>query len=129
MFSRGHRTGSLDAHYENDVITHGNLDYRGELPEVQRRFDVVRLWGDGDSATPATQQLDIGDRIRLSAQTTIEVLSPPVVTAGRLHRTDNDRSLVLLITIGDRRIQLIADIEAPAEQWLLASGTARARTC
>lgn len=101
------------------VITHAHLDHRGGLPALQLRFNVDRVLGDG---APAAQRLDIGDRIHLSARTTIEVLSPPVVTAGRLHRSDNDRSLVLLITIGDRRILLTADIEAPAEQWLIASG-------
>ena len=90
----------------------------GGLAEVERRLrvgGVVGVLRDGVS-------LDIGDRIVLSDRTVIEVLSPPVQTAGRAHRSDNNRSLVLLVRIGELRILLPADIEAPAEQWLLDSG-------
>ena len=68
--------------------------------------------------------LDIGDRVRLTGRVTLEVLSPPVLTAGRAHASDNDGSLVLLLRIGKRRVLLPADIEAPAERWLVASGMA-----
>ncbi len=106
------------------VITHDHLDHRGGLRELQLRFDIDRVLGGADATqAPPVEVVDIGDRIRLSARTTIEVLSPPIATAGRRHRSENDRSLVLLVTIGERRILLTADIEAPAEQWLLASGT------
>ena len=112
------------------LLTHGDSDHAGGLAELRRRLRVGVLLGsaetlatvapdDGDGGTRA---LDIGDRIRLSERTTIELLSPPVVTAGRAHSGANNRSLVLLVTIGERRILLPADIEAPAEQWLASSG-------
>ncbi|HJM89998.1 MAG TPA: DNA internalization-related competence protein ComEC/Rec2 [Dehalococcoidia bacterium] len=101
------------------VITHSDADHRGGLPAIERRYDVGRAVGD---TTVVAERLDIGDSIRLSARTSIEVLSPPVVTAGRAHVSDNNGSLVLLITIGERRLLLPADIEKPAERWLITSG-------
>src|SRR5205814_211029 len=68
------------------------------------------------------EHVDIGDRIHVGAGTTIEVLSPPVATLPRTIATDNDRSLVLLVTIGERRILVPTEIEAQAEHWLATSG-------
>ena len=100
------------------VLTHQDADHAGGLAEVERRLRVGGVVG----VLPGGASLDIGDRIKLSDRTVIEVLSPPVQTAGRAHRSDNNRSLVLLGRIGELRILLPADIEAPAEQWLLDSG-------
>ena len=106
---------SLDA----VVLSHDDADHVGGLRELERRLRVGVVLGDGIAGT---SPLDIGDRIRLTARTTIEVLSPPVVTAGRAHRSDNNRSLVLLVRIGEVRVLVPADIEAPAEEWLVGSG-------
>ncbi|MDO9445060.1 MAG: hypothetical protein Q7K37_07045, partial [Dehalococcoidia bacterium] len=81
----------------------------------------------GDSAVLTTVGLDgggidIGDRVRLGDRVSIEVLAPPVATRGRAHASSNDASLVLLVTVGERRILLPADIEASAEAWLIESG-------
>ena len=106
---------SLDA----VVVSHDDADHAGGLREIERRLRVGMVLGDGTSnAAP----LDIGDRIHLTARTSIEVLSPPVVTAGRAHRSDNNRSLVLLVRIGEVRVLVPADVEAPAEEWLAGSG-------
>ena len=102
------------------VITHGDLDHSGGLPELERRLEVRRALGDHAAGA---EPFDIGDRIRVSARTSIEVLSPPVATAGRTHASENDRSLVLLVSVGERRVLLTADIEADAEGWLVASGS------
>ncbi len=101
------------------VITHLNTDHTGGLSEIERRFEVGRLLG---GAATGGEPIDIGDRIRLSDRTTIEVISPPVATAGREHASENNHSLVLLVTIGERRMLLTADIETEAERWLIASG-------
>ena len=77
------------------------------------------MLGDGIAGA---EPLDIGDRIRLSDRTSIEVLSPPVATAGRAHRGDNNRSLVLLVRIGEVRVLVPADVEHAAEEWLVGSG-------
>ena len=106
---------SLDA----VIVTHGDSDHAGGLRELERRLRVGAVLGEG---APDAEPFDIGDRIRLTARTSIEVLSPPIATAGREHRSDNNRSLVLLVRIGEVRILVPADIEAPAEEWLVASG-------
>ncbi len=106
---------SLDA----VVISHDDADHAGGLRELERRLRVGMVLGDGIAGAAA---LDIGDRIRLTDRTSIEVLSPPVVTAGRAHRGDNNRSLVLLVHIGAVRVLVPADIEASAEEWLVDSG-------
>lgn len=100
------------------VLTHPDADHAGGLSAVTQRFDVgaVLRGVDGDS-----QPIDIGDRIVLGDRTRIEVLGPPVQTGTALD-SDNDRSLVLLVTIGDRRVLLTGDIEEPAEAWLVRSG-------
>ncbi|MCY4614912.1 MAG: ComEC/Rec2 family competence protein, partial [Chloroflexi bacterium] len=108
-------TRSLDA----VVLSHDDADHAGGLRELERRLRVGVVLGDGiTDAAP----LDIGDRIRLTERTSIEVLSPPVATAGRAHRSDNNRSLVLLVRIGEVRVLVPADIEAAAEEWLVGSG-------
>ena len=106
---------SLDA----VIVTHGDSDHAGGLRELERRLRVGAVLGEG---APDAEPFDIGDRIRLTARTSIEVLSPPIAAAGRGHRSDNNRSLVLLVRIGEVRILVPADIEAPAEEWLVASG-------
>ena len=106
---------SLDA----VVLSHDDADHVGGLRELERRLRVGVVLGDGIAGT---SPLDIGDRIRLTDRTSIEVLSPPVATAGRAHRSDNNRSLVLLVRIGEVRVLVPADIEAPAEEWLVGSG-------
>ncbi|MCY3655095.1 MAG: DNA internalization-related competence protein ComEC/Rec2 [Chloroflexi bacterium] len=106
---------SLDA----VVLSHDDADHAGGLRELERRLRVGVVLGDGIAGA---EPFDIGDRIRLTDRTTIEVLSPPVVTAGRAHRGDNNRSLVLLVRVGDVRVLIPADIEADAEEWLVGSG-------
>ncbi len=106
---------SLDA----VVLSHDDADHAGGLRELERRLRVGVVLGDGIAGA---EPFDIGDRIRLTDRTTIEVLSPPVVTAGRAHRGDNNRSLVLLVRIGEVRVLIPADIEADAEAWLVGSG-------
>ena len=106
---------SLDA----VVVSHDDADHAGGLRELERRLRVGAVLGDGIAGA---EPLDIGDRIRLTDRTSIEVLSPPVATAGRAHRGDNNRSLVLLVRIGEVRVLVPADIEHDAEEWLVGSG-------
>src|SRR5690606_33159168 len=63
----------------------------------------------------------IGDRIAVG-EVTVEVLAPPVATRTRALSSDNDGSLVLMVSLGERRILVTGDIEAAGETWLLASG-------
>ena len=113
------------------ILTHSDADHAGGLYSLLNRVRVdTLLAGDRTLTDLANESLaptlgspfDIGDEIRLGDRTTIELLSPPIATAARDHNSDNNASLVLLITIGDRRILVTADIERPAEQWLIEAG-------
>ena len=111
------------------VVTHADADHAGGLDEVLRRLEVGRVLasvdvasvGLGVGAAERLERLDIGDRLVLSERTWIEVLGPPRWTGAR-EASENDRSLVLMVHLGERRVLLPADIEAAAEGWLVASG-------
>ena len=107
------------------LLTHTDADHAGGLRDTERRIAVGTLIasaGTLEALSLRGEAIDIGDRIRLSDRTSIEVLSPPVQTAQRAHESDNNGSFVLMVTIGDLRVLLTADIEEPAERWLTASG-------
>jgi competence protein ComEC len=114
----GHR-GDLDA----VIVTHSDADHAGGLEAVRARVGAeVVLAAQEHERYGEVDLVDIGDRIQVGARTSVEVLAPPVTTLPAALDSDNDRSLVLLVTIGDRRILLPADIEAATEQWLARSG-------
>ena len=52
----------------------------------------------------------------------VEALAPPVVTRTPALASDNDGSLVLMVTVGSRRVLVTGDIEAAGEAWLVSSG-------
>lgn len=121
--------GRLDA----VLLSHTDLDHVGGLATVIDRFPPATLLAATDTLEeiarrlPAaqsvqTQPFDIGDRIHLTDRTTMEALSPPVAAGTHTLDSDNDGSMVILITVGNRRILVTADIEEPAEQWLVDSG-------
>lgn len=108
------------------VLTHDDLDHRGGLAELVRRGHAATVL---DGAGTAGHRFDIGDRLRLGERTTIEVLAPPLEATrggprapGADDAAANDRSLVLRITVGDRRLLVGGDIEAAGEAWLVRSG-------
>lgn len=106
------------------VVTHADIDHAGGLEAVTQRYAsaVVLAEPAAHAALPvAASALDIGDRIEVG-RVRIEVLAPPVATRTSALATDNDGSLVLMVTVGERRVLVTGDIEAPAEEWLVASG-------
>jgi len=114
--------GSLDA----IVLTHDDLDHTGALGRLLDRVDVGDVYVEasttGRYATRhPVQPIDIGDRLTVG-RVTVEVLAPPARTRDHRLRSDNDGSLVLMVTLGERRILVTGDIEAAGEAWLLASG-------
>lgn len=105
------------------VLTHDDVDHIGGAAAIVQRVGAREVLGAPHIPPRALplQPIDIGDRIRLTSRMTIEVLSPPAHTGPR-DATDNDAGLVLLVTVGERRILLPADIEAAAERRLARSG-------
>jgi competence protein ComEC len=116
---RAGQRGDLDA----VIVTHSDADHAGGLAAIRARVGAGRvLAAEEHERYGQVDLIDIGDRIQVGARTSVEVLAPPVRTLPAALDSDNDRSLVLLVTIGDRRILLPADIEAATEQWLAESG-------
>lgn len=102
------------------VVTHADLDHAGGTLEVARRLRVGRALGNAPRSLQAAA-LDPGQPIAVGPHTSIEVLSPPRGPVGE-RESENDRSLVLMVALGERRVLLTADIEAGAERWLIQSG-------
>lgn len=109
----------LTSHIDAVILTHDDLDHTGGLPLVEDRFIVDRVFAAAAVEVERAEAIRDGDRIRLTDRTAIEVVWPSR-TAAATDLSDNDRSLVLLVTAGDRRILLPADIEAGAEEHLLS---------
>lgn len=116
-------------HLDAVAVTHADVDHAGALEAVHRRFDVDRILAEpGTLAALAVEGLavegeaiDIGDRVQVG-DAGVTVIGPPVATRDESLASDNNGSLVLMITIGERRILVTADIEAEAEAWLVESG-------
>ena len=107
------------------VVSHADADHAGGVSELARRVGVGEVRAARGIEIPGRvphEDIDIGDRIRVSPRVTIEVLAPPVVTLPAAIDSRNDAGLVLLVRVGDRRILLPADIERAGEQWLVTSG-------
>lgn len=114
------------------LVTHRDTDHAGGLRDLELRLAVggvraSRLTLDAIGARGGNEgdegdEIDIGDRVHVSDRVTIEVLGPPVQTRGPALAAVNNGALVLLVTIGERRILVPSDIEAAAEAWLVRSG-------
>jgi competence protein ComEC len=116
------------------VASHGDLDHRGGLVAVLQALPVGALWLPAGAAREpdfgalratasrrgvAVREVAAGHPVRRLGDLAVEVLWPPPVARGL---TRNDRSLVLRVAVGGRRILLPGDLEAPGEAALLARG-------
>ena len=107
------------------VVSHVDADHSGGVQELVQRLSVGDVRAGRGVQIPGGvphDEIDIGDRIRVSDRVTIEVLAPPAATRPASLTSTNDTGIVLLVHIGDRRILLPADIEHGGEQWLAHSG-------
>ncbi len=108
------------------VLSHNDTDHTGGTAEVLRRVGAQRVLAAPRvpaKLAPGLDAIDIGNRVTLSPRVSIEVLAPATRTTPATIEGDNNLGLVLMVHIGDRRILLPADIEAPTERWLTTNGT------
>jgi competence protein ComEC len=118
------------------VVTHGDSDHRGGVPAVLRGLPVGAVWiPPGASREPAfaailaaarmrrvpVEEVAGGDAPFVAGDVTAVPLWPP--RASRL-ASRNDGSLVIRVDVAGRRVLLPGDVEASAEQALVAAGDA-----
>lgn len=104
------------------AVTHPHADHAGGLDALVRAYPQVTLVTAeeaGGAGAPAGLVVNRGHRLALGP-VPIQVLGPPA--AGRPGWSVNDRSLVLRVEWAGWRVLLTGDIEAAAEEALLAAG-------
>jgi competence protein ComEC len=114
------------------VLTHAHPDHYLGLGAIARNFAVGEFW---EADTPAgdpryedLRRLLAGVReerisagfVRRIGDVSVEALHPP--EAGRAATADNDRSIVLRLTLGSVSFLLTGDIGAQAEAVVVGSG-------
>ena len=105
------------------VLTHDDADHSGGLAAVASRLEVGAVYAPAGAG--GGRPLVAGDRLDVG-RARVEVLASPAVAAGGAAGDDasgsgNDRSLVLMVRVGERSVLLPADIEAAGEAQLLAA--------
>lgn len=116
------------------IVSHGDLDHWGGVPAVLEAVSVGAIWvPHGAAADPAFDPLWQAAR---SARVPVfeRGAGSPAIAVGDLvieplwplpvaeRRSRNDRSLVVRIVVGGRRVLLPGDLEARAESDLVSSG-------
>jgi competence protein ComEC len=126
------------------AASHGDLDHRGGLPAVVSALPVGRIWlPRGASADPAFAELRAraaaagvpveehgsGDAVQSFGDLRIAALWPPESRSSGSSgaaASRNSRSLVLRVETSHAQVLLPGDLDAAAEQALVASGAALA---
>jgi len=103
-----------------DVIKNFRIDkaYTGVIPSKDPEFDTFKHELDNHSVP--LQVLTVGDQLTIDG-VQIEALSPRKYTSAPVQSENND-SLVLRLTYGERRIILTGDVEREGENNMLALG-------
>jgi hypothetical protein len=102
----------MNAKLDAVLLTYGSSEHTGGLEAIEQRQGVRRvLAADGmpQRGNVWLEHIDIGDRIRVA--------------------TDNDRSLILLVTIGERRILVPTETEGSSRTLAGNERRGRARRC
>lgn len=98
--------------FDDVVVTHSDIDHAGGVEALLRAHRVSRWWAPrGNALAIESQRCLAGERWQ-DPDGTWQFLSPPP-HAERLER--NDRSCVMLITIGGHRVLITGDASAARE--------------
>lgn len=122
------------SHVDHIVASHADSDHLQGLIDVARNFSVGRAYfaaaqGETEESQmlyailaergAAAERLTAGEAMTVGG-VRVDVLYPAANASPGL--AENDRSLVLMLTFGERRFLFTGDIEAEAERLLIASG-------
>jgi competence protein ComEC len=135
----GRRLAPWDRRLDVVALSHPDADHVAGLPAVLERYDVGRIldpqlegasgeataWRAAAAREGATIiRAAAGERLLLdgTAGVSADVLWPPEPRFTATERPSNDNAVVLRLAYGATSVLLTADIEAPAEERLLASG-------
>jgi competence protein ComEC len=121
------------------ILSHADVDHYNALPGLLERFRVAAVYvsplmfdrfgasGPIDGPTELRRAIDqagvpireiwSGDRLRIGADVTIEVLHPP---RQGVIASDNANSIVLAVEYAGRRILLPGDLESPGLEDVMA---------
>jgi competence protein ComEC len=117
------------------VVTHADLDHRGGVPAVLSGLPVDRLWvspgAESDPRYAAVLEVARRRGVVIEARGAgaaaeaigdlwLRPLWPPLRKTGG---SGNDRSLVLQVEVGGRRVLLPGDLEADGERALLSTAS------
>lgn len=105
------------------VASHADSDHSGGVPALRRSFEVGDLLAGEPAELPGARPCAAGQRWRWDG-IEFRVLHP----AARQREEGNNASCVLRISAGSGSLLLTGDIEASAEQQLLADGMLRRTT-
>jgi competence protein ComEC len=116
------------------IVTHGDADHRGGVPAVLAALPVGAVWlpfgsseeksfswirAEAAARGVAVREVGAGSSVARMGDLVVTPLWPPSAATGA---SRNDRSLTVHIEVGERRVLLPGDIEAGAEQSLMAAG-------
>lgn len=123
-FLRSRRIESLDA----VVLTHAHADHTGSLATLAEQIPIREVWWTGDAregpewlpglvAELGAREVAAGSEPYVAGPATVRFLGP--VKDPRSYGDINDGSVVISVELGARRILMVGDTEAVAEQDLL----------
>ncbi len=117
------------------IISHNDVDHLNAVPEIAESFEVSSVYANGKFFSEADQwgtakylkECLAEQKITIEpvpekmkfGETTVEIIWPPVRDADLPPLSDNDSSLVSLLTYGRTRLLICSDIEEFAQQRIL----------
>lgn len=105
-------------HFDDVVVTHSDIDHAGGVPELQQHHLVGRWWAPQGNALGLPSHHCVAGTRWHDPNATWRFLSPP---RGAQALDRNDRSCVLLVTLGTHRVLITGDASATRERGFVGA--------
>lgn len=100
-------------HFDDVIVTHSDIDHAGGVQSLRQDHHVERWWAPpGNDLGLPSRPCEAGI-VWHDDDAVWEFLSPP---PGEIAQNSNDRSCVLLVTLGNRRVLITGDASADRER-------------